>query len=337
MDMPKLQFEYYHYNMDPATTIMIDGSGPIPKQLSHWPGTTTPKQYWADSSTAICLRFLREANVAEELAGITHVTNNHYDEDGCLGMLVLLQPERALEYADLLQRCAYTGDFSWYEGEDAAKLSLTITYMFDHARSPHRSQSRKLSEWAHRNFCYLEFFRECEQGLLGDLDRYDQLWKGELAYIQRGIDVVNSDQAEIIAMPELDLGVLISQKPLHRIAYSTALRDFERQLVIIRERPNRQPFATLSYNTRSFFATTPWFGTLRPDMSPLMQEWNRMENDSQSDDPSWSGPRWQAASQAIPTPRMRLKDGDSRTRRTSISVDAMIESTCAFLKQAQAT
>lgn len=297
------RFEYYNFNLDPDRSIMVDGSGPLNLELSHWPGTSTDKRYWADTSTAICLNFLEMADVEKELEGVEVVTNNHFDEDGCLGLLCLINPELALAHKQLLLDCALFGDFKWYTTDDAAKLSLTISWLFDHPRSEFSQRKKDMSEWAWRDFCYREFFAECERGLLDDLDRYQHLWKGELEYIKRSLEIAN--QSEVLEFPDQDLGVLLTPKALHKSSASTRLKDFERQLIITRDSERRAPFAELRYNVRSFFATTQWFGTHRPDLSPLMSEWNTLERSHLADPDHWNAARWRAESPTIPTPRMR--------------------------------
>ena len=77
--------------------------------LSHWPHSGTPAALRADTSALIVERYLACDARGPEVAA---VTNNHYDEDGLLGIWLLLErppedaPQRRLAVA-----AAEAGDF----------------------------------------------------------------------------------------------------------------------------------------------------------------------------------------------------------------------------------
>ena len=91
--------------------VVVDGAR-LPStvlSLSHWPDSGTPAALRADTSALIVERYLACDADGPEVAA---VTNNHYDEDGLLGIWLLLErpaegsAERALAIA-----AAEAGDF----------------------------------------------------------------------------------------------------------------------------------------------------------------------------------------------------------------------------------
>jgi hypothetical protein len=78
--------------------------------LTHWQGNRTPRQYQADTSTEIALKFITSPEAATRSARAV-VVNNHFDTDGLLSIWVLLDPKEAMPRRDLLIAAAEAGDF----------------------------------------------------------------------------------------------------------------------------------------------------------------------------------------------------------------------------------
>jgi hypothetical protein len=96
-----------------GSTPAISCDGLVPGaalDLTHWQGNRTPQRYKADTSTEIALNFVGSPESVEEWADAV-VVNNHFDTDGLLSIWVLLNPEQAVAYRDLLIAAAEAGDF----------------------------------------------------------------------------------------------------------------------------------------------------------------------------------------------------------------------------------
>ena len=67
--------------------------------LSHWRRSGTPADLMADTSTGIVFNYLDhpDLHVPADV-----VSNNHFDEDGLVGIYALLEPEAAASRRDLL-------------------------------------------------------------------------------------------------------------------------------------------------------------------------------------------------------------------------------------------
>jgi hypothetical protein len=85
--------------------------------LTHWQGNHTPAKFKADTSTEIALNFASSPEALDEWADAV-VVNNHFDTDGLLSIWVLLDPEQAMTYRDLLVAAAVAGDFDEWPAID---------------------------------------------------------------------------------------------------------------------------------------------------------------------------------------------------------------------------
>ena len=115
--------------------IVIDGS---PNEatvltLTHWPGIGQPEGTTVDTSAEMAFGYLDEP-VEHEPAAV--VTNNHFDQDGAVGLLALIEPDDSLGCRELLIDLATAGDFGTYQHRNAARASMIISAFTDPSRSP---------------------------------------------------------------------------------------------------------------------------------------------------------------------------------------------------------
>ncbi len=78
-------------------------------ELSHWVPNQTPKEYKKNTSTEICLEFVKNPRPEFENALII---NNHLDVDGLLSVFVLQNPSLSLVHETILVDAARAGDFN---------------------------------------------------------------------------------------------------------------------------------------------------------------------------------------------------------------------------------
>lgn len=113
--------------------------------LSHWRGNRTPSELKADTSTGIALEHARHARLGADRV----VINNHFDTDGVLAVWTLLEPERALEHAELLVAAAEVGDFEeWPSDERGLWLQAAVTALGADARNDRDAYARVLPQLA---------------------------------------------------------------------------------------------------------------------------------------------------------------------------------------------
>src|SRR4030095_3939955 len=80
--------------------IVVDGAAAANTvlTLSHWPQSGTPAVLRADTSAEIVFHYLDTPSVHVD---VDPVTNNHFDEDGLIGIFTLLDPSFAAPQRDL--------------------------------------------------------------------------------------------------------------------------------------------------------------------------------------------------------------------------------------------
>ena len=115
--------------------VVIDGSpnDSTVLTLTHWPGYPQPVGYHFDLSAEMAFHFL-DAPIEHSPADI--VTNNHFDQDGLVGLHALIDPEQSLRHRQLLIEIASAGDFAKTRDPRAARTSMTIDAYADVERSP---------------------------------------------------------------------------------------------------------------------------------------------------------------------------------------------------------
>ncbi|MDY7100174.1 MAG: DUF6687 family protein [Actinomycetota bacterium] len=128
---------YVPYEQTVSTAnIVVDGSpnAATVLTLSHWPGQPVAPEHRADLSAQMAFRFLDDPTADEVDADV--VTNNHFDQDGLVGLFALCSPDEALARRELLEDVAAAGDFGTYRDRRAARASMIIDALADPARSP---------------------------------------------------------------------------------------------------------------------------------------------------------------------------------------------------------
>ena len=95
-----LRFEPYGATADVAN-IVVDGApnASTVLTLTHWPGIAQPPGLAADLSAEMAFRYL-DQRPEHDPASV--VTNNHFDQDGLVGIFALTNPEEARRHRDVL-------------------------------------------------------------------------------------------------------------------------------------------------------------------------------------------------------------------------------------------
>jgi hypothetical protein len=157
--------------------VVVDGAGNTHTEitLSHWPKSGTPRALKADSSAEIVFNYLD--NPAFHV-GATAVTNNHFDEDGLVGIYTLLEPEAAGPLRDILVSVAHAGDFKVCRGRRAARIAFAISGFADAARSPLGAAFFDQPDDALCGALYRELLPRLPE-LLDYPDHFEKLWRAE--------------------------------------------------------------------------------------------------------------------------------------------------------------
>ena len=203
--MPTQQLEFVPYDrVDGRPNVVVDGSPTVGTTLTltHWPGYPAPPGTEADLSAQMAFRYLRLDRSRHGDA--TAVTNNHFDQDGLVGVFALVDPEAALAREELLVDLAAAGDFGTYRLRDAARLSMVVAAYADPDRSP-------LPVPADVNdrvgALYAEVLGRVPE-LCDHPDRFRDLWAEEDAALTASEKLLASGRIQIDERPELDLSIV---------------------------------------------------------------------------------------------------------------------------------
>ena len=182
-------------------SISCDGRIPgVSLELSHWNGNSTPRRFYADTSTEIALQL-----PTDEYTDAV-VVNNHFDTDGVLSVFACLQPEMARDYRQLLIDAAEAGDFGEWSSERGLQLDATIEGIATEMGGGH----------AHGKEIYDRVLPELPN-ILRDIEEnqgrdYAPYWTPRLARMHESYESIRSGHARIAAADNCP-HLIITQEP----------------------------------------------------------------------------------------------------------------------------
>jgi len=183
--------------LDGRPHVMVDGAardGSV-LTLSHWPQSPTPHELARDVSAEIVLAYL--AAGADLAPGAEAVTNDHFDTDGVMSVLALVDPDWALGHAELLVEVAGCGDFGVVRSDEAAKIAFAIEPLATERAGPPAGSSERYG-------AVLGSVRE----VVEHPERFERYWQGDVAGLVAGRRALEAGDVVITERPELDLAVV---------------------------------------------------------------------------------------------------------------------------------
>jgi hypothetical protein len=201
--------------------VMVDGA---PRRgsvvtLSHWPQAATPREVARDLSVEMALDYARVAlglglglgvagseretalrALVENGGRAVAVTNDHFDEDGLVSVLALVDPEWSLARERLLVGVASCGDFGVVPadvGDVAARIAFAIEPLADEEAGGGAGTSQ-------RYLAVLPVVR----ALVDRPEQYEALWHEEMGVYEAGRRAVGRGDVSIVEEPELDLAIV---------------------------------------------------------------------------------------------------------------------------------
>ena len=215
-----MRYVPYGPELDELPNVIVDGRGndATVLALSHWPRNHTPAELKADSSTEIAVNYLRSPQRDAYRQDADAVSNNHYDVDGLMSLWAMLNPEAALERAELLVAVGECGDFDRWSGEQATKVTCALYGMETLRSSPIRQGLAKIRDYLERTtFLYREAL-PLVLDLLDDIDRFEEYWRDEYQKVEADRELFARGEATVQEIPELDLAVFHLPRLLHDMA-----------------------------------------------------------------------------------------------------------------------
>src|SRR5262245_61854206 len=185
--------------------------------LSHWPKSGSPAELRGDTSTAIVFNYLDTPRFHVEAEA---VSNNHFDEDGLVGIFAMLQPTVAQRHRDLLVDIAQAGDFGIYQRRHAARIAFVLSAFADPESSllPSEIFTKPYPDMASE--LYLHLLNVLPR-LLEGVEDFRTLWESEDAKLTASEELLEEGRITIEERPDLDLAIVrlpedLSRERVHR-------------------------------------------------------------------------------------------------------------------------
>lgn len=282
--------------------VIVDGSATDDTvlTLSHWPRSGTPAAYQADTSAEIVLRYLAAPEIAPEAAEAEAVSNNHFDEDGCLGMFALLHPDAAWRHAERIVLASRAGDFGVVEDENALKVAATLASL---ARG--------------RDDAYPHLLPIVER-VLEEPDRFEVHWRAAVAQHRAGREALASGVAAIDEDAALDLAVVRAPRPVAASAVNSVTERLRVATIV-----GRVYQLTFRYESWVQYVTRPV--APRVDVTPVAERLNALE----------SAPgRWVFDGLADTVPGLYLEGPDGEPAPSALSPEVFLHEVARGLERA---
>jgi hypothetical protein len=191
-------------DMRGAPNVVVDGS---PTEgtllcLSHWPGIGSPPEFAADLSAGMAFGYLA---AFDRHGDATVVSNNHFDQDGLVGVFALASPEEALARHTLLVEVARAGDFAVTGSRMAARISMVLSAYADPERSP--LPDLPTDDDARTAALYRDLLGRLPE-ICDRPDHWRALWAEEDEILTRSEAALASGSVQITEVPDVDLAVV---------------------------------------------------------------------------------------------------------------------------------
>ena len=266
-----MKFESYE-RTNGVPNIIVDGTANAGTllTLSHWRQSGTPQPLLADTSAEIVFKYLDSPQFHVDVSA---VSNNHFDEDGLVGVFSLIDPEFASRYRGLLIDVATAGDFGVVRDPLAARIVFILSAFADPERSPLPKPIFKRRYPDYAAALYEELLK-----LLPDIvektGNYHSLWWNEDEQWRASEDLCDSDDVTITEKPELDLAIVRMPEGLARChPFSIHSRTQSSRLIYLQGQ--RVEF---QYRYESWVRLASYRPLLRADLDPLAEELNREDD-----------------------------------------------------------
>jgi len=294
------------YPIATIPNVIVDGArnGHTVLTLSHWPKSGSPAALRADTSTAIVFNYLDAPAYHVDAEA---VSNNHFDEDGLVGIFALLQPAFAQRHRDVLLDVAQAGDFGVFERRAAARVAFALSAYADPDSSPLPADLFSRPYPVLAGELYIRLLDVLPKLIVG-VEDYRALWEREDAKLTASEELLDQGVITIEERHDIDLAIVRLPEDLAE-CHPFALHSRTRcgRLLLLRGRR-----AELQYRYESWVQLASRKPAPRVDLSELASELTRDET---------TGGRWVFDGVEQITPRLHL-EGNAQT---SVPLDAIVK------------
>lgn len=210
-----------YYQLDGLPNIIVDGSPHKDSKLvlSHWIDSGTPMKWMRDTSAEIVLDYIVENTLP---ADISIVSNDHFDQDGLIGIFGIMNPELALENKELLIDVAVAGDFGKFSNRTSARISMALNAITK-PESKYFSPQTFNKPYPEMAAIFYQETLKLIPDMIADISAFNVFWKEEDEFLTYSEDLINKGIVKIEEDLENDLAIIfiseeISLNKFHRFA-----------------------------------------------------------------------------------------------------------------------
>ncbi len=199
-------FRFAGYSASAAEpNLVVDGSpnGGTVLTLTHWPGFPQPAGFEFDLSAEMAFHYVDQPI---DHPPATIVTNNHFDQDGLVGIHALVDPQRSLLHRELLIDVAAAGDFATFSDRRAARASMVIDAYADADRSP--IADHLVGSYDAQCVVLYEETLPLLVSIAVDCERFRDLWADEDDELTASEKAIADGTVAIDEIPSIDLAVV---------------------------------------------------------------------------------------------------------------------------------
>ncbi len=289
--------------------------------LSHWPASGTPASLRADTSAEIVTRYLDAQPTGPT---VQTITINHYDEDGLLGIWLLLErPPRGSPLRAMAVAAAEAGDFGVWTDPWAARIAIAAMRMAERGATPFPEVGRAFAEAGTGDPAgrlYRALLPRTGR-LLTDPEGHRMLWKADWERITADQALLDAGEATLTEDATTDVAVLRTPRPLHPMA----VHPRTERMRVLTVAPDGTLTLTHRYETWVDYASRPL--APRVDLTPLAGRLSASERNAGD---------WVFEGVGVITPRLFLAGPDGRPAPTSIAPERLLDELAATLAREHA-
>lgn len=286
--------------------------------LSHWPGSGSPPEFRADTSTEMVLNYLAMPGAKKQYAAKSKaVSNNHFDEDGLCSVWAMVHPKRASRKEALLTDVATAGDFNIYRRPQAAKVVFTIRSYADAEISP---VANELQDDDSSGSARYQALLPLLEGFLEDTDHYGPYWDEEWSAMLQSKTAMVMGEIELREIPHVDLAVAESPQFLHPMV----LYNHTERLRVLTALPGGYYCLRYRYETWVQFASRPV--KPRVDLAALLPRLQELER---------GGATWTFDGNEVTTPKLQPLGPDGEPAPSSLNLEMLLDELVAFYEEKQ--
>jgi hypothetical protein len=158
----------------------------------------------ADTSAEIVFKYL---DAPDSHVNVDAVSNNHFDEDGLVGLFALMQPALADRWRALLVQIARAGDFGICHSRNAARIAFVLAAYADQSTSP---LPRATFDGPYTDVTarlYLEMLPVLPH-FITHIEDFQKLWEADDRALEEGEWLLDGGIVSIEPHADLDLAVV---------------------------------------------------------------------------------------------------------------------------------